>query len=180
MNIISYNLQYQQAFISLYKETFLNSPIYREVWTDDQVQSVLEENEVYILVDKEDQLMGFVAGNSYADMQEKPLTAVESEFLSTKNPSDVVWVSELVMQDNCRGKGFGKQLLEFFLSTKQQEGIEWFLINTTVNNPARRLYERVGFQAIVDEEGSIIKERIASTNIDGPCEYENLYMWLGV
>jgi ribosomal protein S18 acetylase RimI-like enzyme len=175
MKIYLYTSHYEASFIALYQETFLKESIYREIWTMEQVQKVIAENEVRLLLDA-DVLVGFVCGRSYLSVDE--ISDAERYVFESKDITRAYYIAELVVSQDYRGKGYGKQLIEFCMKEGQSSGATLFILNTRIDNPASQLYERVGFQKVVDKHGSIITNTVSVMTPDGPGEYENLYMWL--
>ena len=53
-----------------------------------------------------------------------------------------------------RGTGVGRQLLEGLLGRARQQGLPGLSLSVANDNPARRLYERLGFEVVEQHEGS--------------------------
>jgi ribosomal protein S18 acetylase RimI-like enzyme len=55
-----------------------------------------------------------------------------------------------------RGKGIGTQMMEQMISLMKSEGYAQLSLNITKGNPVIRLYERLGFQTIDENEDDYI------------------------
>ncbi|MBE5911586.1 ribosomal protein S18-alanine N-acetyltransferase [Pseudobutyrivibrio sp.] len=56
---------------------------------------------------------------------------------------------DIVVKETCRGRGLGRQLLEYSIKELKSRGIETIFLEVRVSNmPARSLYEHMGFEEI--------------------------------
>jgi len=55
-------------------------------------------------------------------------------------------VSDIVVREECRGLGAGRQLLEIAEKQAREDGAQWFRVSVLARNQlARKLYESLGF-----------------------------------
>lgn len=54
-----------------------------------------------------------------------------------------------------RGRGIGSRLLDTLIVTAQEQGLDSLSLSVELDNPALRLYERVGFQQVDEVSGSL-------------------------
>jgi ribosomal protein S18 acetylase RimI-like enzyme len=71
--------------------------------------------------------------------------------VETPMPGDAFYIAELHVDPDERGAGIGGTLLEAAVAEAVQRGRLLVSLTTTIDNPARRLYERHGF-VVVDEK----------------------------
>lgn len=75
---------------------------------------------------------------------------IRQNFLS----DDCVYIAEMMVTENARGKGLGKQLLEEFIQTVDKNRFKHAFIRVWVENiPAISLYRKMGYQdyAYIDQ-----------------------------
>lgn len=178
MYIEKYSTYYQEKFISLYQKTYAQSPIYKEVWEEEEIIKLLQENEIYLLLNKEKIIMGFIGGSIYANLN--TLSDIESSVINKQNKVCSFYIAELVIADDYRGKGFAFMLLKCFVNNKIKSGITNFIIHTKYDNPVCRLYERVGFTPIKDQNGKVLTRNICSNTNKGTQTYKGIYMTLNI
>lgn len=174
MEIIPFEPNYKDSFISLYKQVFYESLVYQEVFTDKEVEQILEENETYLLINN-GELVGFTCGQNYVSKTD--LDDIETRIVNESNKPIAFYISELATKNEYRGKGLGKMLIKFLLDKKIQEGKRFFLIHTRLNNPVRSLYESLGFSSVTNENGEIIESETTTTTINGVGIYKGLYLF---
>ena len=63
-------------------------------------------------------------------------------------PPESLYLSELQVGSDARGRGVGGELLDWVEREAAASGAELMSLITDIGNPARRLYERHGFQVI--------------------------------
>lgn len=59
---------------------------------------------------------------------------------------EVGFVLQVAVRAGCRGEGLGRELIRALASEFRQAGLTRIALGVTQDNPARRLYERLGFQ----------------------------------
>jgi len=67
---------------------------------------------------------------------------------------DCVYIAEMMVSENARGKGLGKQLLQEFIQTVDQNRFKHAFIRVWIDNlPAISLYRKMGYQdyAYIDQ-----------------------------
>jgi len=69
----------------------------------------------------------------------------------TPVPADAFYLAEIHVDPSERGAGIGGALLDAAIATAERLGRPLVSLTTTIDNPARRLYERNGF-VVVDEK----------------------------
>lgn len=72
------------------------------------------------------------------------------ERVAVPKPADALLLSELHVAAARRGTGVGSQLLEFVDRTAAQQGVATIALQTYTTNPARRLYERHGYEVFAE------------------------------
>ncbi len=65
-------------------------------------------------------------------------------------PDDAWYLQHLAVIAQARGKGVGERLLVNVLERSREAGFARVLLDLYAENPARRLYERMGFEVIVE------------------------------
>jgi ribosomal protein S18 acetylase RimI-like enzyme len=74
-----------------------------------------------------------------------------------RGPSDIR-IMEIALAPAYRGRGIGTQLLRALLAEAQESGRK-LSIHVEINNPARRLYERLGFRPAGEHGVYVLLER---------------------
>jgi ribosomal protein S18 acetylase RimI-like enzyme len=69
----------------------------------------------------------------------------------TPVPPDALYLAEIHVDPSARGAGIGGALLDAVVAKAERLGRPLVSLTTTIDNPARRLYERHGF-VVVDEK----------------------------
>jgi ribosomal protein S18 acetylase RimI-like enzyme len=98
--------------------------------------SVEKEDHVYVVA---------VAGRG----EEELAGVVEASVVSPEGvfrPKAVVHIHSLYVEPGYRGEGIARRLLEEALDWGRRKGCLEAELNVLANNPARRLYERAGFE----------------------------------
>ncbi|MEO7572641.1 MAG: GNAT family N-acetyltransferase [Acidimicrobiales bacterium] len=103
--------------------------------------------------------VGFVAEEVANDGDERPLGAVWWRFLPADSPG-YGFVGETVPEVSigvvaeARDRGLGTQLLEALIDEARQQALPALSLSVEIDNPATRLYERVGFAPVGRVGGS--------------------------
>lgn len=98
-------------------------------WSFCSFDEAICSNHSFIIVAEED---GVIAGYSVFY-----LTPPESE------------LPDIVVEEGYRGRGLGRQLLEYSIGELKSRGIETVFLEVRVSNtPARTIYEHMGFEEI--------------------------------
>lgn len=82
--------------------------------------------------------------------------------VQTPVPPDAFYISEIHVDPSERGAGIGSTLLDAAVARAEQLGRTLVSLTTTIDNPARRLYERHGF-VVVDEKRDAAYEAISGS-----------------
>ena len=61
----------------------------------------------------------------------------------------------MAVRDGWRGTGLGSRLLQDLAATARQHGFVRLSLSVDVDNPARRLYERLGYQTLSDDDSGV-------------------------
>jgi GNAT superfamily N-acetyltransferase len=63
-----------------------------------------------------------------------------------------------------RGRGFGEELLSALIERARREGHRALSLSVERRNPAIRLYERFGFQAVREEDDTVVMQADLGSN----------------
>ncbi|WP_158700940.1 GNAT family N-acetyltransferase [Phytohalomonas tamaricis] len=66
--------------------------------------------------------------------------------IAWENEPRVAYLREFHLVESYRGQGLGMQVLQDWINLQQNQGVETMYLKVFADNPARRLYERVGFR----------------------------------
>ncbi len=61
----------------------------------------------------------------------------------------------IAVDSSARGRGVGTELLRAVIETAAREGHEALSLSVNMRNPAKRLYERLGFRGMRGSQGSV-------------------------
>ena len=61
----------------------------------------------------------------------------------------------IAVRDGWRGTGLGRRLLQDLAATARQHGFLRLSLSVDVHNPARRLYERLGYRTLSDDDSGV-------------------------
>lgn len=62
----------------------------------------------------------------------------------------------IALLPEARSQGIGTRLMERLISAAQDEGYPGISLSVSCQNPARRLYERLGFRIVSEDEESVV------------------------
>jgi GNAT superfamily N-acetyltransferase len=83
-------------------------------------------------------------------VEKKPVGMIEASITSLHEvfqPKRVLHIHSIYVERNCRRKGIGRSLLEAVWEWGEAKGCVEAELNVLLRNPARRLYEDLGFRA---------------------------------
>jgi GNAT superfamily N-acetyltransferase len=112
-----------------------------DAWIAERLRADLRES-----LDKEDSVILLAALHGEED---DPLGMVEAYTVHPYDifePKLVLHIRSVYVEPGNRGEGVGRGLLEAVLEWGKRKGCVEAELNTLVGNPARRLYERMGFE----------------------------------
>lgn len=101
-------------------------------------------------------------------LDKEPVGATWFRFFSAANPSygyvagDVPEIAIAVI-DGWRGKGLGSRLLQELLSCAHEAGLARVSLSVSPANPAKRLYERLGFVRVGHTDPETMVAELSST-----------------
>jgi GNAT superfamily N-acetyltransferase len=84
----------------------------------------------------------------------KKIIGVTGWYTRTVDPKDVIWLGWYCLDKHERGKGFGKEILEWTISQVKQKGYRVLRLYTTTDPneaTAQIVYEDLGFKLIKEE-----------------------------
>jgi len=77
-------------------------------------------------------------------------------FISVESRGDSVYIENVQLSPRIQGRGVGADIL---LRVARENGSLPLRLSTFVDNPAKRLYERLGFVVLAQESGTMLMER---------------------
>lgn len=110
-------------------------PHWREAWTRSQVESSLALPHTYAL-------LANAAGEPLAEGE------VAAGFVLARRAPGEEELLLVAVRPEMRGRGVGKELIEWFVRTARSNGAEQVFLEMRANNPAVRLYTACGFEPI--------------------------------
>ena len=107
-------------------------------YTDDEILEILKNRQTPVFVAVED---GKVLGYAFCVFAE-----VKGSHILKDNKS--LYLDDLCVDENCRGKRIGKSLYEYVLAFAKQSGCYNLTLNVwSCNESAMRFYEKMGLKA---------------------------------
>jgi len=102
-----------------------------------------------LVTDWEDPAMRAQADREFDEL---PVQIVEEGgervgYLCVVDRSDHLWLDEIVLVEGARGRGIGTTLVEQVIADAEARGVP-VRLGVLERNPARRLYERLGFRVV--------------------------------
>jgi [ribosomal protein S18]-alanine N-acetyltransferase len=79
--------------------------------------------------------------------------ATHSGYCFWEAHGDAAVLASIYVLPDERGRGLGRQLLATFISDARSQGFRKLKLGVRADNPARQLYEKVGFRHTHDERG---------------------------
>lgn len=80
-------------------------------------------------------------------------------FCSYKKREDLIFIVDMQLSTNFRGKGIGQRLLEMIEKEARRKDLKKIGLEVFKDNPARKLYEAAGFREIKDKKHSLEMEK---------------------
>jgi ribosomal protein S18 acetylase RimI-like enzyme len=112
-------------------------PEYSESYTERTLQNVAKNNGVIYLAESEGRVVGLVVGIIHEQTREELLELI---------PYKRGVVLELIVENECRGKGIGKLLMEKMEGYFKQNGCSAAMVEVFFpNKNALRLYSKLGY-----------------------------------
>jgi GNAT superfamily N-acetyltransferase len=113
-----------------------------------------------IVPDWDDPAMRAQADREFDDL---PVEIVEDAgerigYLCVVDRPDHVWLDEVVLVEEARGRGTGTALVELVIERAAARGVP-VRLGVLEHNPARRLYERLGFRVVHRDPPRLRMER---------------------
>lgn len=76
-------------------------------------------------------------------------------FLAFYKRENELYLSKFYLKKEYRGRGYSKEMLRFAVTKAREINAESITLNVNKNNDAIRVYEKLGFQKIREEQNSI-------------------------
>ena len=97
------------------------------------------------------------------EFDELPVQIVEESgerigYLCVLDRGDHLWLDEIVLVEEARGRGIGTALVEQVIADADARGVP-VRLGVLEHNPARRLYERLGFRVVHVDPPRVRMER---------------------
>lgn len=84
-----------------------------------------------------------------------PLVGVTGWYTRNSDPEDMIWLGWYCVDPSEKGKGLGRAILEWTIDKVKEDGYKTMRLYTSTNPieaDAQRLYEKLGFELISEEE----------------------------
>ena len=75
--------------------------------------------------------------------------AIGMVVLGTSDLKGVMWLSSMFIEEEHRGKGYGTEVLQELKILLKEKGYKAFIVGYLESNPAKRLYDRAGFNKVL-------------------------------
>lgn len=167
--MIPYETKYEEVLTQIYQDVYRAEP-YREVFSEDAIKKVISRTLMYLLIDENKEVVGFVGGMPLSEFYDR--LPDEASKLKSKagieDTPDSYYIAELAISPTKQRKGLGSELFRKFLSMLESEGYKSFVLCTAdKNNKAQRLYENLNFQKCRDEKENIIYRKVTQLRTSG-------------
>ena len=150
INKKTYN-NYKEHLVQLYLDSFskgLSAQTVDPIITGQYLDALFEEGYGILVIEEQEMLGALIA---------TPLTfdhLIPDKIRQNILIEDCVYIAEMMVNENARGKGLGKQLLEEFIHTIDKKRFKHAFIRVWVENvPAISLYHKMGYHdyAYIDQ-----------------------------
>lgn len=105
-----------------------------------QYKKCPEKLQVTGIVVRQGKVVGIIKMHQYEHYQ-----SFEDSLMHTTKPGEM-YIESLAVRKECRGQGLGTALLEWGEQAARARGCSVLTLGVVIGNPARRLYERFGFE----------------------------------
>ncbi|MES1021283.1 GNAT family N-acetyltransferase [Gloeocapsa sp. BRSZ] len=137
------NPQVHGAFIrSLTRENFY-LVISRTIGWDEELHQQEPHPEMYTMVYSNCKLIGF---------------------FSIREASDYLYIHTIQLVASFRGQGYGTTLLQHIENIARTKNLQRIQLSVFKENPAQRLYQRLGYKPIAEDEYLIRMEKLLEVN----------------
>ncbi|MFA6174419.1 MAG: GNAT family N-acetyltransferase [Kiritimatiellales bacterium] len=85
-------------------------------------------------------------------------------FISVRQQPDVLYLETIQLQQTHRSKGIGTALMKYVEQLAVANDKEWIRFRVFKNNPARHLYDRLGYQVAEDQDWCFLMEKKINPN----------------
>lgn len=125
--------QLLQWSVSLTEELSMGYMANNELMTYDMVSNVLSKGGFYLVAYSQQEIMGWI------------LLGVDQNFYKNET---IGFIYELYVFPKYRKRGIGKNLMLHGLSSLRSNGMKKVQLNVFSSNPARKMYEKLGFREV--------------------------------
>lgn len=73
-------------------------------------------------------------------------------FFAVRKEADHFYLHTIQLTSALRGKGYGTALLQYIEGIARSKGLAFIRLSVFKSNPAGRLYQRLGYRPILDDE----------------------------
>ena len=142
---------YKKQLLQLYLDSFstgLSAQTVDPIITGQYLDALFEEGYGIFIVEEQELIGALIATSLHFDH------LIPDKIKQNISIEDCVYIAEMMVTENARGKGLGKQLLEEFIQTVDKNRFKHAFIRVWVENiPAISLYRKMGYQdyAYIDQ-----------------------------
>jgi GNAT superfamily N-acetyltransferase len=142
---------YKKQLLQLYLDSFstgISAQAVDPIITGHYLDALFEEGYGILVIDEQVLLGDLIATPLHFDH------LIPDKIKQNISIEDCVYIAEMMVTENARGKGLGKQLLEEFIQTVDKNRFKHAFIRVWVENiPAISLYRKMGYQdyAYIDQ-----------------------------
>jgi len=142
---------FKEQLLQLYLDSFstgLSAQIVDKIVTGQYLDTLLEEGYGILIVEEQELFGALIATPLHFDR------LIPDKIRKNILIEECVYIAEMMVTENARGKGLGKQLLEEFIQTVDMNRFKHAFIRVWVENiPAISLYRKMGYQdyAYIDQ-----------------------------
>ena len=141
---------------------FREEPFYED-WTDDSIK------EQFDYLKDNGEILGYYTDRNIVGIYSMIGNAISSHPVKFIEPDKVIYLSDIAIKKKYRGKGYAKDLVNFFMNyfEKQDYYNEVYFRTNLVGSMSEKLMIPYGFKPIIDNNGEIITEDVSfSRTID--------------